>query len=93
MVEIILLSTANDSSENVISSSKIVLVIMIHIKLYNCICLYEIYISHSFDILKWGLLLFSATTPRGELKKLTRRKSTPEALQRSQPRSPTGYDW
>ncbi|KAL8122737.1 hypothetical protein AgCh_010932 [Apium graveolens] len=34
-----------------------------------------------------------ATSPRGELKKLTRRKSTPEALQRSQPRSPTGYDW
>ncbi|KAK1358542.1 dormancy-associated protein-like [Heracleum sosnowskyi] len=36
---------------------------------------------------------FSPTTPRGELKKLTRRKSTSEALQRSRPRSPTGYDW
>ncbi|KAL1814306.1 hypothetical protein DCAR_0518440 [Daucus carota subsp. sativus] len=36
---------------------------------------------------------FSPTSPRGEIKKLTRRKSTPETLQRSRPRSPTGYDW
>lgn len=36
---------------------------------------------------------FSATSPSGKFKKLTRRKSTSEALQRPQPKSPTGYDW
>ncbi|KAL8098801.1 dormancy-associated protein homolog 4-like [Apium graveolens] len=36
---------------------------------------------------------FSPTSPNGEFKKLTRRKSTSEALQRPQPKSPTGYDW
>ncbi|CAK9149668.1 unnamed protein product [Ilex paraguariensis] len=37
---------------------------------------------------------FSPSTPRGDFKKFTRRKPTPEALQRAEPGGPpTGYDW
>ncbi|KAI3773272.1 hypothetical protein L1987_47797 [Smallanthus sonchifolius] len=35
---------------------------------------------------------FSATSPGGDIKKLTRRKSTTDAHRR-EPKSPTGYDW
>ncbi|XP_048234586.1 dormancy-associated protein homolog 4 isoform X2 [Ricinus communis] len=36
---------------------------------------------------------FSPGTPSGELRKWTRRKSSADALQDSEPRSPTVYDW
>jgi len=35
----------------------------------------------------------SPGTPTRNFKKLTRRKSTTDAMQRAEPRSPTGYDW
>ncbi|PIN21257.1 hypothetical protein CDL12_06047 [Handroanthus impetiginosus] len=36
---------------------------------------------------------FSPSTPEGNFKKLTRRKSTSSALPKSEAKSPTGYDW
>ncbi|KAA8541599.1 hypothetical protein F0562_022751 [Nyssa sinensis] len=36
---------------------------------------------------------FSPSTPRGDFKRLTRRKWSPEAVERAEPRSPTVYDW
>lgn len=35
----------------------------------------------------------SPGTPTRNFRKLTRRKSSTDALQRAEPRSPTGYDW
>ncbi|KAL8537845.1 hypothetical protein ACS0TY_012831 [Phlomoides rotata] len=36
---------------------------------------------------------FSPTTPGGNFKKLTRRKSTSAVVQKSESKTPTGYDW
>ncbi|KAI3737759.1 hypothetical protein L2E82_27771 [Cichorium intybus] len=36
---------------------------------------------------------FAATSPGGDIKKLTRRNSTADAVHRRESKSPTGYDW
>lgn len=40
-----------------------------------------------------GFLCAAGTPGAMNFKKLTRRKSSADALERAEPRSPTGYDW